>query len=291
MLPATLAVLLALVVSTLSGVFAPAFATDTTMNWDGVSGADKADPGCQPGQDVNWEWTLTASGGDVQLQTATLTTNYTPAHTTVADGTFVFGGTDTNTLHFYLGLAAPEAVQSASVSFNYTGTGGTFVLAIIDASCTGTPTDPTVIPVPTVPVVDPCGPNNAYYGTVPAGNYTVTRNPDRSMTLVANSGYVFPGSQATANFPVPTDSNATCAVYAPRGTIKVKHHRKAIFSNINTASNRAVWFTDTMKYNGHKVVKRVLVPAGGTTRVVMRVHRGAKVTIVAMGRVLAKTRC
>ena len=42
---------------------------------------------------------------------------------------------------------------------------------------------PTEIPVPTVPVSDPCGPNNAVYGVVPSGNYTVTRNNNGSITV------------------------------------------------------------------------------------------------------------
>ena len=72
------------------------------------------------------------------------------------------------------------------------------------------PDGPDEIPVPTVPVSDPCGPNNAVYGEVPSGNYTVTRNPDGSITLNASEGYVFPGGKTSVTLPAPTDSGEQC---------------------------------------------------------------------------------
>src|SRR6478735_9234397 len=65
---------------------------------------------------------------------------------------------------------------------------------------------------PTVPVVDGCGPGNAHYGQVPSGPWTVTYNPDRSLTVTATAGHVFPNGQTVLTFPVPTHSNLACPV-------------------------------------------------------------------------------
>ncbi|MBM7518472.1 hypothetical protein [Nocardioides nitrophenolicus] len=75
---------------------------------------------------------------------------------------------------------------------------------------------PQQISVPTVPVDDPCGANNAVYGQVPAGNYMVVRNGDGSITLVANAGYLFFGGSTTVTLPKPTETyTAACPVEIP----------------------------------------------------------------------------
>ena len=75
------------------------------------------------------------------------------------------------------------------------------------------PTDsnaPCPVVVPSVPVIDDCGPGNAHYGTVPAGQWTSVVNPDGSLTITANPGYSFPNGQQSVTLPVPTDSNVAC---------------------------------------------------------------------------------
>ena len=79
------------------------------------------------------------------------------------------------------------------------------------------PTDSNVpCPVPvqfqvtTVPVIDDCGPGNAHYGPVPSGPWTVTYNPDRSLTVTAAAGHQFPNGQTVLTFPAPADSNEPC---------------------------------------------------------------------------------
>lgn len=73
----------------------------------------------------------------------------------------------------------------------------------------------TTVEPPKVPVVDECGPGNAHYGTVPAGPWTSTVNPDGSVTVTANPGTQFPGGKTSITFPVPTDSNQPCPVVTP----------------------------------------------------------------------------
>lgn len=72
------------------------------------------------------------------------------------------------------------------------------------------PEDIDEIPAPEIPVVDACGPDNAVYGEVPTGNYTIVRNLDGSITLKADAGYEFPGGADERVFPAPTDSNEPC---------------------------------------------------------------------------------
>jgi hypothetical protein len=69
---------------------------------------------------------------------------------------------------------------------------------------------PCPVAVPSVPVIDDCGPGNARYGTVPAGQWTSVVNPDGSLTITANPGYAFPNGQQSVTLPVPTDSNVAC---------------------------------------------------------------------------------
>ena len=69
---------------------------------------------------------------------------------------------------------------------------------------------PCPVVVPSVPVIDDCGPGNARYGTVPAGQWTSVVNPDGSLTITANPGYSFPNGQQSVTLPIPTDSNVAC---------------------------------------------------------------------------------
>ncbi|WP_215813412.1 LPXTG cell wall anchor domain-containing protein [Pimelobacter sp. 30-1] len=70
---------------------------------------------------------------------------------------------------------------------------------------------PTQIAKPVVPVVDDCGPGNAVYGVIPAGTYTAVRNPDGSITLTADAGYLFFGGFKTVSLPPPVETNtAAC---------------------------------------------------------------------------------
>ncbi|WP_161605469.1 LPXTG cell wall anchor domain-containing protein [Pimelobacter simplex] len=70
---------------------------------------------------------------------------------------------------------------------------------------------PTQIAKPVVPVTDECGPGNAVYGEIPVGNYTAVRNPDGSITLTADAGYLFFGGTKTVTLPVPVETNtAAC---------------------------------------------------------------------------------
>lgn len=74
---------------------------------------------------------------------------------------------------------------------------------------------PCPVGVPTVPVIDDCGPGNARYGTVPAGQWTSVVNPDGSLTITANPGFSFPNGQQVVTLPVPTDSNVPCPATVP----------------------------------------------------------------------------
>jgi hypothetical protein len=77
---------------------------------------------------------------------------------------------------------------------------------------------PTVIYVPTVPVVVTCGPNNDVYGTVPSGHYTSRANVNGSVTLTAMQGYVFAGGETVVTLPAPHDYNTMCppkVIYPP----------------------------------------------------------------------------
>lgn len=67
-----------------------------------------------------------------------------------------------------------------------------------------------VVDVPTVPVIDECGPGNAVYGVVPDGPWTVVRNNDGSLIITANQGTTFPGGSTSVTKPTPTDSNTPC---------------------------------------------------------------------------------
>ena len=101
---------------------------------------------------------------------------------------------------------------TANTGFVFTGGLAAVTLPAPTDSGTLCPVEPTVITVPTVPVTDPCGPANAVYGTVPAGSYSVQLNADGSITLTANTGFVFTGGLAAVTLPAPTDSNVACPV-------------------------------------------------------------------------------
>lgn len=68
----------------------------------------------------------------------------------------------------------------------------------------------TTVAAPSVPVIDDCGPGNARFGDVPAGQWTSKLNPDGSLTITANPGYTFPNAQNSVSYPKPVDSNVAC---------------------------------------------------------------------------------
>ena len=120
----------------------------------------------------------------------------------------------------------PISVNTNSIP-NYQGPGSYFsddqgrsFVLMVDDTAPGPSGDPNVsacpapspdvIQVPTVPVVDPCGLANAVFGTVPAGNYSSVLNPNGSITLTANQGFVFAGSLTEVTLPAPTDSGVLC---------------------------------------------------------------------------------
>ncbi|WP_210437621.1 hypothetical protein [Nocardioides xinjiangensis] len=75
--------------------------------------------------------------------------------------------------------------------------------------------DVKIVEPPTVPVLDPCGPNNATYGPVPSGPWTYVINGNGSITITANPGHQFPGGTTTVTLPPPSDSNVPCPVTPP----------------------------------------------------------------------------
>lgn len=90
------------------------------------------------------------------------------------------------------------------------------------AACPGEteePEEPELVGVPTVPVLDECGPGNAAYGAVPAGDYTVVRNEDGSVTLTVTAGHTFPEGRTTITLPTPVDSNEPCAETSPTALV------------------------------------------------------------------------
>ena len=101
---------------------------------------------------------------------------------------------------------------TTNTGFVFTGNLASVTLPAPTDSGTLCPVIPITIPVPTVPVTDPCGPANAVYGTVPTGNYSVQLNVDGSITLTASVGFVFTGGLLSVTLPVPTDSGAACPV-------------------------------------------------------------------------------
>ena len=68
----------------------------------------------------------------------------------------------------------------------------------------------TTVAIPTVPVVDDCGPGNAHFGAVPAGPWTATTHSDGSLTLTAGPGHTFPDGVTTVTLEAPADSNVPC---------------------------------------------------------------------------------
>ena len=101
---------------------------------------------------------------------------------------------------------------TANAGFVFTGGLASVTLPAPVDSNVACPVVPATIPVPTVPVNDPCGPGNAVYGTVPSGDYTYVLNQDGSITFTANAGFVFTGGLAVVNLPTPVDTNVACPV-------------------------------------------------------------------------------
>ena len=131
----------------------------------------------------------------------------------------------------------PISVNTNSIP-NYQGPGSYFsddqgrsFVLMVDDTAPGPSGDPNVsacpapspdvIQVPTVPVVDPCGLANAVFGTVPAGNYSSVLNPNGSITLTANQGFIFAGALAQVTLPAPTDSGVLCDTVIQVPTIPV----------------------------------------------------------------------
>ena len=140
------------------------------------------------------------------------------------------------------------------------------------------PTDHKIT-IPTVPVIDECGPGNAHYGDVPSGNYTVVRNEDGSITLTAKDGYVFTNGKKSVTLPKPEEKNtAACEVVAPKGNLTGKC---GVIPEINTpaqlvevsmdnsGSNVPVSFTltETIDNQAPYVYPSFDLPAGGTESV------------------------
>ncbi|WP_210502347.1 hypothetical protein [Nocardioides xinjiangensis] len=93
--------------------------------------------------------------------------------------------------------------------------GGTTTVTLPPPTDSNQPCPPTTVQPPTVPVVDPCGPNNATYGPVPSGPWTYVINGNGSITITANPGHQFPGGTTTVTLPPPSDSNVPCPVTPP----------------------------------------------------------------------------
>ena len=141
------------------------------------------------------------------------------------------------------------------------------------ADCPGpdNPPDEETIPVPELAELDPCGPDNAVYGEVPPGNYSVTRNEDRSITLVANDGYVFDGGETTVTLPVPDDSNEQCGgEVGVAGNVPVSSACEAITIGTPTVSPKDA--TAVIKLNGEVVEPNTYAVQPGVYRVMLFVN-------------------
>ena len=98
-------------------------------------------------------------------------------------------------------------VRSAEAPpLNYDGVNSDVPWTKVDGSCIST------VAVPTVPVLDECGPGNAVFGTVPPGPWSVVNNTDGSITINANAGINFLGGVTSVTQPAPVDSNEACPV-------------------------------------------------------------------------------
>jgi len=176
-------------------------AAENPNNPDPAPDTATADGGAcvNPGEETGVVTVTVTNGDDDTNETRTYDISFNGAtvfrELTLADGetgSVQYGGLAPTGMDWYVSYQGQE-VGSGIVQVTECGT-----------------EEPTEIPVPTVPVTDPCGPDNAVYGEVPAGDYTVTRNDDGSITLDANAGFVFPGEQTSVTLPAPTDSGEAC---------------------------------------------------------------------------------
>ncbi|MCR1783947.1 LPXTG cell wall anchor domain-containing protein [Nocardioides carbamazepini] len=119
-----------------------------------------------------------------------------------------------NTAAYTVAMDTPAAGQvtlTANAGFTFAGPAPTYVygppVETNVAAC------PTVVQPPAVPTVNPCGPNNIAFGTVPAGPWTSSLDPDDgSVTLTATGNNVFPGGATLHVYNLPADNDPACLV-------------------------------------------------------------------------------
>ena len=158
--------------------------TIITLNWDG-QGSGWADPNCQIGQTAFWHWILTP-GGDNTLIWGTLTVHYDDDSTTVTNGEFPGGGG--GAMHFYVTNTYNTVVESASVEFEYEGSGDNFVLTISDSNCQGDTPTPTSTSTLTLPSPTPTLTSTPTEGPSPTPTSTQTEGPSPTPTLTSTVG-------------------------------------------------------------------------------------------------------
>lgn len=210
--------------------------------------------------------TKTSTGNDFSIRFTDV-----PAGTYTPEGVFVWG----------------DEGQADGLSFNS--------VTVKDCSTQ----HPTEIPVPTVPVIDECGPGNAHYGDVPSGNYTVVRNEDGSITLTAKDGYIFPNGQESVTLPKPVEKNTQpCPVIAPKASLssecEIVDGAKSGFTVVNavfdnTGSNEEVTFEVVETIDGVTNVYPIPVAAGekATPQVFYSQEDGKKVSLAVNARDVA----
>ena len=210
--------------------------------------------------------TKTSTGNDFSIRFTDV-----PAGTYTPEGVFVWG----------------DEGQADGLSFNS--------VTVKDCSTQ----HPTEIPVPTVPVIDECGPGNAHYGDVPSGNYTVVRNEDGSITLTAKDGYIFPNGQESVTLPKPVEKNTQpCPVIAPKASLssecEIVDGAKSGYTVVNavfdnTGSNEEVTFEVVETIDGVTNVYPIPVAAGekATPQVFYSQEDGKKVSLAVNARDVA----
>ena len=142
----------------------------------------------------------------------------------------------------------------------------------------------TTVQPPTIPVVDPCGPNNATYGPVPVGPWTAVTNPNGSVTVTANPGNTFP-SGSSVTYPVPVDSNVPCPTppVPPTPTPEpepkqVKAEAKMVDKCGTIGDMFAVMKGKGVVYtaDGQRIREGVWLKTGGDRRVVVKAKAASK---------------
>jgi hypothetical protein len=157
---------------------------------------------CKTGGGWSVSWQVVNSEQLTETITSSNRTNAVPVGTTLtAAQTRSFSETVTTKPGSPLTLTL-----AAKWSNNVTQTNsGSIAVESFSDSC-----NPTKVDAPQVPVVDDCGPGNAHFGAVPSGPWTSKVNPDGSLTITANQGYVFPEGKTSLTYPAPVDSNVAC---------------------------------------------------------------------------------